>query len=383
MVKKIGIIGLGDLGLPLAVLFAEKFEVYAVDVNESRIKQIINREISLEPNLHNYLSKNLHKIKFSTDYTALKECDVVFITVQTPPLTNRKFNLQHVESTIKIIHKIKPYCLCVIVSIINIGDVEKLRKIHPRIVYAPEFIMHGSIIHNFFNPKFTLVGAYNEKDGLITANIWRTIHNKPIYIVNPSEAEIIKLGLSLKSAIETVFTNVIKETCETFNADPNIVLNIIYKEQGNKPEIDRCKQFFPNEVSCFNQICIEKNLQLGNLLAAVVETINHLIIEKNVQKIMKYGKVRIGFLGLASNTRIPYIHKLQTIKIAKKLIEHKHELYIYDNLIGKEAEKILNNKKVHFCSSPEEVIEKSEIIFIGTQNYRNIKSNKPIINLWP
>ena len=322
-------------------------------------------------------------MSFSTDYSILKECDIVFIIVQTPSLQNNKFDLKYVESAVLKLHEINPYCLCVVSSTINIGDTEKLRQIHSRIAYNPEFIRQGSIIHDFLNPKFVLIGAYKEKDGLKIANIWRTLHSKPIYIVKPIEAEIIKLGLNFSFTLAITFANVIGEVCEAFNADPNVVLEIIYKDRRNyKPGLGYAGFCFPRDVSCFNQTCIEMDLKLGNLLAAAVETLNHLTIEKYVQKIMDYGKRKIGFLGVAYKAGVPYIYESQAIEIAKKLLKNKRELYIYDKLAEEEARKVLTNKQVHFCNSPEEVIEKSELIFIGTPDNRNIKSNKIIINPW-
>ena len=228
-----------------------------------------------------------------------------------------------------------------------------------------------------------MIGAYEEKDGLKIANIWRSLHDKPIYIVKPSEAEIIKLGLNFNFTIAITFANVIGELCETFNADPNVVLEIIYKDRRNyKPGLGFSGPCFPRDVSCFNQTCIEKDLKLGNLLAAAIETLNYLTIEKYLQKILETKKRKIGILGVAYKAGVPYIYESQAIKIAKKLLKNKRELYIYDKLAEEEAYKVLASKRVHFCNSPEEVIEKSELIFIGTPDNRNIKSNKIIINPW-
>jgi len=380
---KIGVIGLGKLGLPLAVLFAEKFEVYAVDINKNRINQIMNQKKFFEPQLNEYLSRNTAKMQFSTDYSILKECDVVFIIVQTPSLPNKKFDLKYVKSAVEKLHEVNPYCLCVISSTINIGDMEKLRRAHSRIAYNPEFIKQGSIIHDFLNPKFVLIGAYKEKDGLKIANIWRSLHNKPIYIVKPSEAEIIKLGLNFSFTLAIIFANVIGEICETFNADSNTVLEIMYKDRRNyKPGLGFSGPCFPRDVSCFNQTCIENDLKLGNLLAAAVETLNHLVVEKYVQKIMGTKKRKIGILGVAYKAGVPYIYESQAIEIAKKLVNKKRELYVYDELAESDARKVLTSKRVHFCDSITEVIEKSEVLFIGTPNHKNIKTDKPTINPW-
>jgi len=379
----IGIIGLGKLGLPLALLFAEKFEVHAVDISKDRINQIINQERFFEPQLNEYLSRNINHMKLSTDYSILKECDPVFIIVQTPSLPNGKFDLKYVKSAVEKLHEINPHCLCVISSTINIGDIDKLRKTHPRIAYNPEFIRQGSIIHDFLNPKFVLIGAYEEKDGLKIANIWRTLHNKPIYIVKPVEAEIIKLGLNFSFVLSIAFANVIGEICEAYNADPNAVLEIMYKDRRNyKPGLGAAGPCFPRDLSCFNQTCNERGLRLGSLLAAVVGTINHLMVDKYVQKIMSYGKKKIGILGVAYKAGVPYIYESQAIEIAKKLLKKKCELYIYDELAEEEARKILTDRRVNFCNTITEVMKKSEIIFIGTPNYKNTRTDKPIVNPW-
>jgi len=380
---KIGVIGLGKLGLPLAALLSKYFKVYGVDICEQRINQVYNREKFFEPHLNEYLEIYGSNLTVSKDYSILEKCDVTFILTQTPSLPSGKFDLQYVESALKELHEINPYCLCVVSSTINIGDTEKLRWIHPRTAYNPEFIRQGSIIHDFLNPKFVLIGAYTEKDGLKIANIWRTLHSKPIYIVKPIEAEIIKLGLNFSFTLAITFANVIGEVCEAFNADPNIVLEIIYKDRRNyKPGLGASGPCFPRDIACFNQTCIENNLQLGNLLAAAVETLNHLTIEKYVQKILETKKKKIGILGVAYKAGVPYIYESQAIEIAKKLVNKKRELYVYDELAESDARKVLTNKRVHFCDSITEVIEKSEVLFIGTPNHKNIKTDKPIINPW-
>jgi len=325
----------------------------------------------------------MKRMKFSTDYSILKECDPVFIIVQTPSLPNGKFDLKYVKSAIEKLHEINPHCLCVISSTINIGDTDKLRKIHSRIAYNPEFIRQGTIIHDFLNPKFVLIGAYEEKDGLKIANIWRTLHNKPIYIVKPVEAEIIKLGLNFSLALYIAFANVMGEICEAYNANPNTVLEIMYKDRRNyKPGLGAAGPCLPRDLTCFNQTCKEKDLRLGNLLAATVGTINHLIVSKYVQKIMGYGRKRIGILGVAYKAGVPYVYESQAIEIAKKLLKKKCELYIYDELAEEEARKTLTDKHVTFCNTITEVTEKAEVLFIGTPNYKNIKTDKPVVNPW-
>jgi len=231
---KIGVIGLGKLGLPLSLVFAKAgFEVYGIDVSGTKIQQILKRERFFEPHVNEYLEKYGNNLTVSTDYPLLKNCSVVTIITQTPSLPNGKFDLNYVTSALKQLHKVNPTCLAVISSNINIGSIDKLSKIHKRICHNPEFVKQGSIIHDFENPKYVVIGAYTKEDGEQVANIWRKVHDKPIYIVKPVEAEIIKLSSNVSFALGITFANMIGELCEKFNVDASKVLDIIYRDRRN------------------------------------------------------------------------------------------------------------------------------------------------------
>ncbi len=107
---KIGIIGLGYVGLPLAVSFSKKFEVLAVDTNNKRIEDLNNyidntNEVTKDE-LKQALNKNL---KITSLYNNLKDCNIFIITVPTPvtedKLPDLSFLLSASESIGKILKK--------------------------------------------------------------------------------------------------------------------------------------------------------------------------------------------------------------------------------------------------------------------------------------
>ena len=378
---RIGVIGLGKLGICLAVLFAKCFKVYGVDINEQRIRQIQNREKFYEPQVNEYLDRYGHNLTVSTDYNILRNCDVVFIITQTPSLPNGKFDLQYVESALKQLHKVNPNCLAVISSTINIGDMEKLRGIHNKIVYNPDFIRQGSIIHDFLNPKYVLIGAYTEEDADQVISIWRKLHDKPIYVVKPIEAEIIKLSANVSFTLGITFANIIGELCEKFNADSNKILDIIYQDRRNyKAGLGFGGICFPRDVNCFKAIALENTVESAYRFADLLNQLNKYFAERQVQKIKSLGKKRIGFLGIAYKPNVPYVTESQALKIAQKLLEQGYEIHIYDSLAEKEARQVI--PEAHFHPTIEDCIKNSDVIFIGTSNYANIKTDKPVINPW-
>jgi len=90
--KKIAIIGLGYVGLPLAIEFGKKFKVIGFDVSKERIDQLKKKEdLNLEISKKEFSdSTNLY---FSNIINDIKDCDIYIITVPTPIDNNKKPDL--------------------------------------------------------------------------------------------------------------------------------------------------------------------------------------------------------------------------------------------------------------------------------------------------
>ena len=82
--KKICIVGLGYVGLPLAHAFAEKYDVIGVDINENRVEELkLGKDFTLELN-EEQLADVKDKLTFTTKIDDAKNCDVYIVTVPTP-----------------------------------------------------------------------------------------------------------------------------------------------------------------------------------------------------------------------------------------------------------------------------------------------------------
>ena len=84
MKKKIAIIGLGYVGLPLAVAFSKKFKVIGFDINQGRIQELKNghdHTLEIEDHLLSSASINL---SYSFNIHDIKDCNIYIITVPTP-----------------------------------------------------------------------------------------------------------------------------------------------------------------------------------------------------------------------------------------------------------------------------------------------------------
>jgi len=92
--KKIAVIGLGYVGLPLAVEFAKKYSVIGFDINQNRVNELNNgHDATLEvsdDSLQSVLNKISNGLKLSCDTKDLSDCNVYIVTVPTPVDKNNR-----------------------------------------------------------------------------------------------------------------------------------------------------------------------------------------------------------------------------------------------------------------------------------------------------
>ena len=100
----LAIIGMGYVGLPLAIEFSKKKKVIGFDINNKRI-----RELSLNIDRTNEVSSKQisnSKILFTNDLKNLKNCNIFIITVPTPVKSNNIPDLKPLLTATKLISKV-------------------------------------------------------------------------------------------------------------------------------------------------------------------------------------------------------------------------------------------------------------------------------------
>ena len=101
---KIGVIGLGYVGLPLAIEFSKKFKTYGFDKSKERINQL-KRKIDRNNLLNKSEKSYLRKINFENDYKILNKINIIIVCLPTPVKRNKKPDLKLLKSASKIIGK--------------------------------------------------------------------------------------------------------------------------------------------------------------------------------------------------------------------------------------------------------------------------------------
>ena len=182
---------MGKLGLCTAACFADGgYQVWGVDINEDNIRRINQGDCPIEETgLADLLSKVSGSLTATTDYDeAIINSAASFIIVPTPSLDDGSFSNAYVEDTLgKIgaaLKKKNGYHLVVITSTVMPGTTENLArplleetsgKVCGKdfgLVYNPEFIALGTVIRDFKNPDFLLIGESSSQDGKILEDIY-------------------------------------------------------------------------------------------------------------------------------------------------------------------------------------------------------------------
>jgi UDP-N-acetyl-D-glucosamine/UDP-N-acetyl-D-galactosamine dehydrogenase len=103
--KKIALIGLGYVGLPLAVEFGKKFSVIGFDINDSRINQLKGGNDSTLEISDKELKDAVH-LTFTTNLNDLKDCEIFIVTVPTPIDNHNRPDLTPLEKSSELIGSI-------------------------------------------------------------------------------------------------------------------------------------------------------------------------------------------------------------------------------------------------------------------------------------
>jgi UDP-N-acetyl-D-galactosamine dehydrogenase len=102
---KIAIIGLGYVGLPLAVEFGKVFETIGFDINKSRIEELLGgKDSTLEVTSHEL--QEATKLSYSTDAKDIQNCNIFIVTVPTPIDENKKPDLTPLVNASKTVGRL-------------------------------------------------------------------------------------------------------------------------------------------------------------------------------------------------------------------------------------------------------------------------------------
>lgn len=232
---KVGLIGLGKLGMPVALAMSLRgHDVMGFDVDVERMQKerFPHRERGPngEPSIEPLLQRS--GLRFGPLQEVVNHAEIIFVAVQTPheplyegvtrlPDERVDFDYRYLRKAIEdlsaAIEKSGQDKIVVVISTVLPGTTR--REILPRInkhlklCYNPFFIAMGTTIDDFINPEFVLFGVRDEEAATQAERFYRTLHNQPFYKTTIENAELIKVAYNTYISMKIGFANTLMEIC--------------------------------------------------------------------------------------------------------------------------------------------------------------------------
>jgi UDPglucose 6-dehydrogenase len=238
---KIAVVGTGYVGLVAGACLSETGnDVACADIDAGKIDRLNQGEIPIyEPGLEPLVERNLRdgRLTFTTDVAAaVRDAEVIFIAVGTPPGEDGSADLQHVLAVAETVGRNMPADgpekIVITKSTVPVGTASKVREAIRRhtdrtfhVCSNPEFLKEGAAVQDFMKPDRVVVGVESEHARARLAELYGPFvrQGNPILFMDIASAEITKYAANAMLATRISFMNTIAHLCEQVGADVGLV----------------------------------------------------------------------------------------------------------------------------------------------------------------
>lgn len=386
---KVVVIGTGYVGLVTGACLSEfGLNVTCVDVDAEKIALLKRGEIPIyEPGLKEIVDKNqkANRLYFEVNGDkAIREADVVFLAVGTPPKEDGSADMSYVFSAVETFSKNhEKFQVLVTKSTVPVGTGKKIEeyllKYHPKESFSvasnPEFLREGSAVSDFMYPDRIVIGCDDPKGLKILLDLYEPMRkaNAPILVTDRTSAELIKYASNAFLAVKISFINEMARLAEKCGADIMKVKEGMGMDKRIGPHFllpgpgygGSC---FPKDTKALLSTAEEFGCKLRVVEAAVLA--NEEQVEFALNKILENvsgepQNVNIALLGLAFKGGTDDVRESPALKIAKRLIEKGFKIKAYDPEASENALKEINTLEI--CKSARETSSNSDILVIATE----------------
>ena len=358
--KKIGVIGLGYVGLPLAVSFSKKFEVVAFDIDANKIEQLKKgHDYTAEiENIELLKSKNL---TYTSSIETLYNCSVLIIAVPTPVDKGNRPNLSPLLSASKmagqvIKHRKDKTYICY-ESTVYPGCTEEdckpvieefSGKIHGRdffLGYSPERINPGDKVHRFETITKVVSGCCEQSLELfsklygevVQAGVYKASCLKVAEAAKVIENTQRDINIALMNELAVIFSKLNIDTLEVLEAAStkwNFLRFFPGLVGGHCIGVDPYYLTYKAETVGYIPKMILSgrgiNDSMGNFVA--LESVKLALRNKPKNNEQYRGLI----LGFTFKENVPDVRNTRIIDIVKSLRDFNFHLDIFDPIANKE-----------------------------------------------
>lgn len=405
---RIVVVGTGYVGLVSGACFAEMgVNVVCVDANHSKIDLLNAGGIPIyEPGLDELVERNRKdgRLSFTTDLEfALKDAEIVFIAVGTPPDENGSADMSYVLSVAKEIGSLmEHYLLVVTKSTVPVGTSSRVRteiesamderglSIPFDVASNPEFLKEGSAIKDFMSPDRVVVGVDSEKARQLMTTLYRPflLNNFRVIFTDIPSAEMIKYAANSMLATRISFMNDIANLCELVGADVNMVRKGIGSDSriGSKFLYPGCGyggSCFPKDIKALISTAEKKGYEMSVLKA--VDAVNERQKQVLFKKLRHYyrgglsGK-RIALWGLSFKPETDDMREATSLVTIELLLNEGCEVVVYDPVAMDECRRRLGDQVIYSNDKYEAVTDADALLVVTEWRQFRLPNWKLIYN---
>ena len=275
---------------------------------------------------------------------AVSGAALVFLALPTPEGEDGRADLKYVHAVVdELANEVGEDTIFVVKSTVPPGTVASLRKrladlgSPARIVSHPEFLREGQAVDDFLDPDRIVVGAWDESDAGIVADLYRSL-DAPVVITDPTSAEMIKYASNAYLAARLTFVNTLAIVCEAVGADILDVVDGLGKDHRVGPHFlqpgpgygGSC---FPKDTQALIAVAEDAGYDF-ELLRAVIEADEEQRrrIADKVRQAAGGGLRgrRVGMWGIAFKAGTDDVRESPAMRIAALLQDDGAEVVAYD-----------------------------------------------------
>jgi UDPglucose 6-dehydrogenase len=389
---RVSVVGLGKLGSPMAAIFAAKgHRVIGVDLNEQFVQAInAGKPPVFEPGLAEMLARTEGRLSATSEiHQAVAETDVLFMIVPTPSEPGGAFSMKYVLAAAQAIgtalRQRDDYFLVVLTSTVMPGEtggklVPALEQASGKrcpedfgVCYSPEFIALGSVIRDFLNPDFLLIGESDERAGDLLCQAYHGIHdNQPrVARMSYANAELTKLALNTFVTTKISYANMLAQMCERLeggNVDAvtgALGMDTRIGAKYLKGSLGYGGPCFPRDNIALSTLA--RRLGIPAPLPEATDSINCMQVPRLariVRACLPAGGC-VGVLGLSYKPGTNVVERSQGVELAQELLSQDVRVVVHDPCAMQAAKAVLGDK-TDYADSIGQVACQADVVVVVT-----------------
>ena len=390
--EKLAVVGMGYVGLPLAIAFSEKeFNVIGFDINQNKIEKYLNGEDPTNE-VGDERIKNSKNIEFTSDETKLKEAKFIIVAVPTPVLENKMPDLRPLEGASTVIGRnLSKGTIVVYESTVYPGATEEvclpiLEKesglkcgVDFKIGYSPERINPADKV-NTLTKIMKITSGMDKESSDIIAGVYSQVITAGIHRASSIKvAEAAKVIENSQRDINIAFVNELSLIFDRIGIDTLEVL----EAAGTK------WNFLPYRPGLVGGHCIgvdpyylaNKASELGYHAQVILagrrinDNMAKFVAEKTIKKLIN-DNIRVKgadilVMGLTFKENCPDLRNSKVNDIIKELREYGANVHVVDPMAPKEEAL----EEYGIILEDESCIKNMDavVVAVGHKEYRDMK----------